>query len=124
MISLAVVLAVCGVMAAAVMLIPKGFKDDLSVIGRGSVVIVLVHDKHLVGGTKMMKLLNKIRPDYEGKVEFLAVDVATPIGQSFVRQQRVDVIDIVVFSADGNRQELIKAGVSERKLRSILNAIL
>ncbi|MGH1440008.1 MAG: hypothetical protein ACRBBR_07870 [Cellvibrionaceae bacterium] len=119
--TLVVIAAILGVLAAAVMLMPKGFKDDLSVIGQGSVVVVLVHDKHLVGGTKMMELLNKIRPDYEGKVEFLAVDVATPIGQSFVRQQQVDVIDLVVFGVDGSRQELIKAGVSEQQLRSVLD---
>jgi len=124
LITLAVVIAICGVLFAAVKLMPKGFKDDLSVIGQGSVVVVLVHDKHLVGGTKMMELMNKLRPDYEGKVEFLAVDIATPIGQAFIQQQKVNAIDLVIFDSKGERKSVIKSGSEEQQLRSVLDSTL
>lgn len=124
LITLAVVIAICGVLFAAVRLMPKGFKDDLSIIGQGSVVVVLVHDKHLVGGTKMMELMNKLRPDYEGKVEFLAVDIATPIGQSFIQQQKVNAIDLVIFDSKGERKSVIKTGAGEQQLRAVLDSTL
>lgn len=124
LVTLVIILAVCGILVIGVMLMPKGFKDDLSVIGQGSVSVVLVHDKNLVAGTETMALLNKIRPDYEGTVDFLAVDIDTPIGQAFIREQRVNVIDLVIFGQDGSRQQVVNAGVGERALRSALNEMV
>lgn len=124
LIKLAVILAICGVIATAVMLLPKGFKNDLTLIGQGSPSVVLVHDKNLVGGTTTMALLNKVRPDYKGKVVFLAVDIVTPTGQAFMQEQAVRAIDIVVFGPDGSRQQVLKGGVNEQELRSTLDATI
>ncbi|MFT7389699.1 MAG: hypothetical protein ACI8VC_002971 [Candidatus Endobugula sp.] len=123
--TLAVIIAVCGILAAAVMLMPKGFKDDLSLIGQGSVSVVLVHDKNLVAGTTTMELLNKVRSDYEGTVNFLAVDVVTPIGRTFMREQGVNVIDLVVFDQDGAMKRVMSGGgLSEQQLRSVIDDLL
>lgn len=124
LIKLGVILAICGIIAIGVMLLPKGFKDDLSVIGQGSASVVLTQDKDLVGTATVMALLNKIRPDYEGKVNFLAVDVNTPIGQNFMQQQGVGSIALVIFGLDGSRQAVFRRGVGEAELRSTLDNVL
>lgn len=121
LIKLAVVLAVCGILAFAVSLLPKGFKDDLSLIGQDSVSVVLVHDKNLVASTKMMELLNKVRSEYEGKVLFLAVDIDTPTGNRFSREQRVGVVDLVIFDGNGERLDVLDGNTSEQALRLALD---
>ncbi len=124
LVKLGIILAVFGILALGVLLMPKGFKDDLSVIGQGLVSVVLVHDKNRVASTETMELLNNIRSEYKNNVNFLAVDIDTPIGKMFVKQQTASGVDIIVFNKDGSRQGVLKAGVSEQQLRSVLNNIL
>lgn len=119
--TLAILLGLACVLAIAVTLLPKGFKDDLSLIGQGNVSVVLTHDKNLVGSTHMMELLNTVRPDYEGRVEFLAVDTATPVGQKFVHDQRVGVVNLVIFDPQGKRQSIVNGGIDEQQLRRVLD---
>jgi hypothetical protein len=122
--SLIVVLVVCALLATAVMLLPKGFSGNLSKIGQGSVVVVLTHDKNTVGSMQFMALLNKVRSDYAGKVDFLAVDIATSEGQAFIRQQGVGAAVLVMFGPDGVRRGVLGGGIAEKDLRSTLDVIL
>ncbi len=78
------------------MLLPRGFSDDLSLIGKGSASVVLTHDKNLLGGQTTMELLNKIRSDYEPNVHFIVVDNATLKGREFMQRQQVGIIDAVI----------------------------
>ena len=122
--NLFIILFICVILVAAAMLLPKGFSDNLSIIGQGSVVVVLTHDKNAVDGILTMDLLNKIRSDYYGKVDFLAVDVNTLEGQAFTRQQGVGAIVLVLFGPDGSRRDVLGAGIGEQELRSALDDIL
>lgn len=121
---LMVIVAICSILVFAVMMLPKGFKDDLTLIGKGSVTVVLTHDKNLVGGTTTMALLNDVRSDYKGTVEFLAVDIATQVGQAFMREQRVRAIELVVFGPDGSRLQVLRAGITEQELRTTLDELI
>ena len=122
--NLIIILAVCLILAAAVMLLPKGFSDDVSKIGQGSVVLVLTHDKNTVGGMLAMDMLNKIRSDYENRVEFLAVDVNTVHGRTFIRQQGVDSVVLVLFGQDGSKQGVLNASIGEKELCAALDDVL
>jgi len=122
--NLVILLTVCVILVAAFMLLPKGFSDDLSKVGQGSVVLVLTHDKDTVGGMLAMELLNTVRSDYEGLVDFLAVDVNTPQGHAFTRQQGVGSVVLVLFAPDGSRLDVLSAGINDKELRSVLNAAL
>ncbi len=124
LVKLGVMLAICSILVIAVMLLPKGFKDDLSLVGQGTVSVVLTHDKNLVGGTTMMALLNDIRPDYQGRVQFLAVDVVTPVGQAFLQEQRVGLINLVIFGPDGTRDRVLSGNTTEQQLRAVLDEVL
>ncbi|MFW2372750.1 MAG: hypothetical protein ACN4GM_06470 [Gammaproteobacteria bacterium] len=122
--SLIVVLVICGLLAVAVMLLPKGFSDDLSKIGQGMAVVVLTHDKNSVGSMQFMELLNKVRADYAGMVEFLAVDINTREGQAFSRRQGVGAVVLVLFGPDGTRQGVLYSGIGEKALRSEIDNIV
>ena len=122
--NLVIILFICVILFAAVMLLPKGFSDNLSKIGQGTVVVVLTHDKNTVGGMLAMELLNKIRSDYDGRVDFLAVDVNAQQGRAFTKQQGVGAVVLVLFGPDGSRRDVLDAGISEKVLRSVLDDIL
>lgn len=121
---LIVIVAICSVLALAALSLPKGFKSDLTLIGKGTVTVVLIHDKNLVGGATTMALLNDVRSNYEGSVEFLAADIATPEGHTFMRDQRVKAIELVVFGPDGSRLQVLRAGITEQELRTALNGFI
>lgn len=106
------------------MLLPKGFSDNLSKIGQGLPAVVLTHDKNSVGSMEVMVLLNKVRADYAGKVDFLAVDIDTREGQAFSRQQGVGGVMLVLFDPDGARRSVLNGGIGEKDLRSEIDNIL
>lgn len=120
---LIVVVIVCFVLGLAAMLLPKGFSDDLSKIGQGMAVIVLTHDKNSVRSMELMSLLNKIRADYKGTIEFMAVDIDSREGQIFSQRQGVDGIMLILFDATGGRQLVFDRSVSEMDLRFALDAL-
>lgn len=121
--TLIVVLGVGAFLAIAVMLLPKGFSDDLSRIGQGKAAVVLTHDKNSMWSLQYMELLNKIRPAYTDKVEFLVVDANTSEGQSFKQQQGVGAIVLVFFGPDGTKRGTFDNGMDETALRAELDKL-
>lgn len=107
----------------AVLLLPKGFSDDLSKIGQGLPVVVLMHDKNSVKSLALMELLNKIRSDYAGKIDFLAVDIDSQEGQVFSRRQAVGGITLLLFDAHGIRRAVLDQSADENSLRSVLDGL-
>ncbi|RRJ83956.1 hypothetical protein [Aestuariirhabdus litorea] len=120
LVTLVILLLVGAVLAVAVALLPKGFSDDLTRIGQGAAVAVLTHDKNTVGGIEAMDLLNRIRADFEPRMEFLVVDVNSPKGRAFTRQQKVGTTVLVLFTPDGKRVGTLDPGAGEQVLRSAL----
>lgn len=117
------VLIVCLVIVFAIRLLPKGFSDDLSRIGQGLPVVVLMHDKNSVKSQGLMELLNRIRPDYTGRIEFLAVDIDSQQGRAFSRQQAVGAVVLLCFDARGTRRALLDQTVDAKTLRSVLEGL-
>ncbi|MBN4079550.1 hypothetical protein JYT26_02805 [Beggiatoa alba] len=118
-----IILGVGAFLAIAVMLLPDGFSDDLSKIGQGTATVVLTHDNSSVGSLDVMTLLNKVRSDYAGKIEFLVVNVNTREGQIFRQQQNVDAIVLVFFSSNGKKLGTISHTMNETELRSVLDKL-
>ena len=108
----------------AVMLLPKGFKSDLSVIGQGSPVVVLAHNKDSVQSLNLMDMLNKVRSHYEGRIEFRVVDNGTPQGRAFIAQQQVSLGTLLLFGPDGTRQRVVSGINNEDVLRTTLDAAI
>ena len=59
--TLITVFAITAFLATAFLLLPKGFSGDTSVIGKGSNVAVLAHNKDSVKSLNLMELMNQLR---------------------------------------------------------------
>ena len=101
-------------------LLPKGFSDDLSRIGRGTPAAVLIHNKNGVDSLNLMSRVDEVRHDFSGRLEFLIADVETDQGKLFMRQQQLGEIGLVLFAADGTRVSVVDPRLDERQLRAAL----
>lgn len=119
--TLITIAATIAVLAFLITRLPQGFSDDLSKIGRGSNIAVLVHNKSTVRSQNLMSLLNQVRPDYAGKVEWLVADIDTESGKAFVREQQVKDSILVFFGPDGTRRGVLEGAVDENGLRMALD---
>ena len=110
-------------LVVAITLLPKGFSSDTSVIGQGSHVVVLAHNKESMYSLNLMDSLNKVRSEYSDRIEFRVVDMNTPQGQAFLQQQQVRSVSLLFFSPDGTRQRVVSNIDDETELRASLNSI-
>lgn len=103
-----------------VTLLPKGYKDDLSRIGKGVGTVVLIHNKNGVQSLNLMGLVDKVRPDFEGHVEFLIAEVDTASGRAFLQSQQASNVGLVLFAADGKRLGFVDGNIDRDALRATL----
>lgn len=81
--------------------LPRGYSDDLSRIGKGKVALVLVRDKFAVQSFDLQEVMNGIRDQYSGQVEFLLTDSDTPEGRAFITANNAARVTLVVLDANG-----------------------
>jgi hypothetical protein len=110
------------IIVAVVMSLPRGFSDDLSRIGKGKVAVVLVRDKNAVQSFDLMNLLNNVRDQYAGKVEFLLTDFDTAQGQAFMRTNKAARATLVLFDANGNPVKVLAAPQTAASLQQEISA--
>ena len=121
--TLITLVAIAAFLVVAITLLPKGFSTDTSVIGQGSHVVVLAHNKELMYSLNLMDSLNKVRSEYSDRIEFRVVDMNTPQGQAFLQQQQVQLGSLLFFAPDGTRQRVVSNIDDETGLRASLNSI-
>ena len=121
--TLIVILGVSAFLVVAIMLLPKGFNDDLSKIGQGMPAVVLVHDKGSVGSLELMTLLNKVRPDYADEMEFIVVNINSREGKMFREQQNIDGVVLVLFGHNGIKRGTLANSKDEAELRAELSKL-
>jgi len=92
---------------AAAMMLPRGFSDDLSLVGKGKAAVVLVRDKNAVESFTLMEVMNGIRDQYAGQVEFLLTDFNTPEGRAFITANGAARVTVVVLDANGNKVSVL-----------------
>ena len=93
--------------AVAVMNLPRGYSDDLTLIGKGKPAIVLIRDKNAVQTFELMEVMNGIRDQYAGQVEFLLTDFNTPQGRAFMAANDARRVTLVLLDADGKLVKVI-----------------
>lgn len=107
----------------AFMMLPKGFSSDTSIIGQGSNVVVLAHNKDSVQSLNLMDYMNKVRDDYAGRVEFVVADANTPQGSGFIQSQQVELGTLLLFGKDGNRLKVFSNINNQSSLRAALDSV-
>lgn len=110
--------------AVVIMNLPRGFSDDLSRIGKGKATAVLVRDKNAVQSFDLMEVMNGIRDQYAGQVEFLLTDSDTPEGRAFITANGAARVTLVLLDAEGRLIKILYPPQTAESLRQELAAVL
>lgn len=105
-------------------LLPSGYSDDLSRIGKGQAAIVLVRDNQTVQSHDLLAVMDGIRDHYTGKVEFMLIDHNTPQGSGFMATHNAQRTELVLLDAQGNFVKIVRAPQTEESLSQELDAML
>jgi len=108
----------------AVMNLPRGYSDDLSRIGKGKAAIVLIRDKNAVQTFDLMEVMNGLRDQYAGQVEFLLTDFNTPQGRAFMAANEAPRVTLVLLDADGKLVKVLYPPQTAENLQQEIAAVL
>lgn len=108
--------------AAAAMNLPRGYSDDLSRIGKGKAAVVMIRDKNAVQSFELIEVLDKVRGQYDGKVEFLLTDFNTQQGQAFTDSNEAGRATLVLLDAEGKKVKILGAPQSPASMRQEISA--
>ncbi|SFP51941.1 hypothetical protein SAMN05216419_100541 [Nitrosomonas cryotolerans] len=108
---------------AAVMLLPRGFSQDVSQIGKGTNAVVLVHDNNIIQSGETMAAMNEIRDIYTARIEFIIADIKTPSGKAFADTYALSPTALTFFSADGEKLQTLYSPQTGETLKNNLNTI-
>ncbi len=101
--------------------LPDGaYPTDLSRIGAGRPAVVLAHDSNFAGGMAVMELLNTIRDDYGGQVEFLVAHLGMADAREFASRHAARDGTVLLFTADGRPVGVLHQPQSAAELRQAL----
>ncbi len=105
--------------------LPSGaYPTDLSRIGTGQPALVLAFDMNYGGGMAVMELMNEIRGEYTGKVDFLVAHLGMADGQAFANKHGASDGTIMLFTANGTPSGKLYHPQSVDALRQALNNAL
>ncbi len=103
--------------------LPEGYSDDLSVIGQGQKVVVVIHDSKKFPSVEFLSRMNEIRDEYQGRIVFCVADIKDKKGAAFAEQQQVTPPSLLLFAEDGSRLGAIKGGRSSEVVRDSIKQI-
>lgn len=109
------------VIVVSVSLLPRGFSQDVSLVGQGANVVILVHDNNVIQSADTMIAMNEVRDEYDGRVEFVVADIMTPDGRTFADRHNLQPTALVFFSGNGIRLDTIYTEQTGESLRNTLN---
>lgn len=102
-IKLLIILLIIGFAGALINLLPRGYSQDLSLIGKGKNVVVLVHDHNKVASLETMNAINTLRDNHEERVTFLVADLFSREGKDFAEKYDTPFPALVFFAPNGER---------------------
>ena len=97
---------------------------DLTRIGKGKPVIVQVHDPQCPMCTQLQRETRKALKCFEEcDVVYLVANVKGPEGQAFAGIHGVSHVTLVLFDADGTRQQILNGVRSRDELKPIFQRL-
>ncbi len=110
-----------GTIWLAIWNLPRGYSVDLSQIGKGTNIVVQVHDHNLVSSTDLMESLSEVRGEYDGVIEFVVADLNLAEGHAFAKMHDVNAVTLLFFTPDGFYLGNVQGEQTPDALRGILN---
>lgn len=91
----------------------------------GKPVLLCFHSTKCIPCIEMEKNLNQVMPEYQGKVEFVIVDVYDPAEDSLNRQYGIQTIPTTfLLKGDGQAANSLQGALTPDQLRKELDALL
>ncbi len=105
-------------------LLPRGFSQDFSLIGKGENIIVMVHNPHFVdSGNNMSTISITLRDEYKGRVTFLVADLFITQGKEFIKTYDIeDATALVFFAPNGEKIKVLYGQQSVESLRKNMDS--
>ena len=105
--------------------LPRGaYPTDLTRVGAGLPALVLAFDMNYTGGSEVMELMNDIRADYAGRIEFLVANLGMADGQAFADRHAAGDGTGLLFDAAGARIGALHRPRGVNELRHALDQAL
>lgn len=106
-------------------LAPRGaFPSDLSLTGQGRPALVMVRDVGVMGGERVMELMEDVHPEYEQHMDFLVVQTGHPDGRAFAEQHDAGDGTVVLLDGQGEALASMSRPSSMNELRGFIDARL
>lgn len=115
------VAVLAGVAVFAISLLPRGYSQDISLIGKGDRVMVLFQVPFTVDGQEAVDSMNALRSEYDGRVKFILADQKVEQGKKFAELYGVNSTAFVFFSPDGQIINTLYGGQTVEALRDNIN---
>lgn len=116
------ILIVAGLIFAIAEL-PENYSNDLSVIGKGQKVIVIIHDRKKFPSVDFLSQMNTLRDEYGGRIIFCVADIKDKEGAEFAAAQKVTPPSLLLFAADGTRLGSVKASRTTERVNEAIKQI-
>ena len=96
---------------------------DLSAIGMGENVVVQVHDPGWGSCIELKRVVNSLKPEYEGKIRFLTANLNSSEGKWFAEYQNVGRVTLLFFKPDGSKISSLSGEQEPEFLRNVFNKV-
>lgn len=97
---------------------------DLSVIGEGKPVAVLVYENYSPGSQENLARLNRVREDFAGEIRFRVATIGSPSGDDFIGRYDAPEGAFIVLDGDGSLLDATSMPGDSEALRVRLRAAL
>jgi len=102
----------------------KPVSTDLSVIGQGKPVLVLVYENYSPRSTDALSRLHEVIDDYELRLDFVVADLGVPQGRAFASRHQLASGQALFLEPDGKPLQALNIPTDESELRSHLDSKL
>jgi hypothetical protein len=102
----------------------KPISTDLSVIGKGKPVLVLVYENYSPAGGDALNRLRQVMNDYDSRLDFVVADLGIPQGRAFANRYQLVDGQAMFLKQDGQPLRTTSIPADERELRSRLDSQL
>ena len=98
--------------------------NDLSVIGKGKPVLVLVYENYSPAGGDALNRLSRVKNDYDSRIDFVVADLGIPKGRAFANRHQMVNGQAMLIKQDGQPLWISSIPADELVLRSRLDSSL
>jgi hypothetical protein len=113
----AIVVLVIALLAFMATLLPRGYDTDLSQVGKGRSVVVMVHDPGIVQSGNLMHALDDVRGEFEPRLQFLLADQNLASGVAFADAYQLPIATLALLDGEGRLLDVYRSGPDREALR-------